>query len=238
MTDSVSEKIRFSGVSNQTNNMKKLKVYIADDHTFVRKGMTRLLNTFQRIGEIKEAVNGKELIKLVNDAPPDIAILDLEMPGMSGLETSRYLVDHCPEVKILILTMHTEEVFILNLMELGVHGFLNKSAEPEEVERALYSVFDKDFYRNEVVDKALRGAIRRMPDATASKLSPRETEILLLICQELTPPEISARLQISEKTFFNHRTNILAKIGVRGNVGLVKYAYQRGLLELAPEKVF
>lgn len=215
--------------------MKKLNVYIADDHTFVRKGMIRLLNTFGRIGEIKEAANGKELIKLVNEVPPHAVILDFEMPVLNGFETSKYLVEHFPDVKILILTMHTEEVFILNLIELGVHGFLNKNAEPAEVERALYSVCDKDFYRNDIIDQALRNTgPKKMPGLpVASKLSPRELEILLLICQELTPTEISERLQISEKTFFNHRSNILSKIDVRGNVGLVKYAYQQGLLEVA-----
>ena len=212
--------------------MEKINVYIADDHTFVRKGMTRLLNTFHRIGDIKEAANGKELIDLVNNSSPHAVILDLEMPGMNGFETSKYLLDHHPQVKILILTMHTEEVFILNLMELGVHGFLNKNSEPVEVEEALYAVVDKDFYRNEIVNRALRNGIKRSPQATTSKLSPRELEILLLICQELTPPEISGRLQISQKTFFNHRTNILSKVGARGNVGLVKYAYEQHLLEL------
>ena len=218
--------------------MSKLKIYIADDHTFVRKGMIRLLNTFQRIGEIKEAANGQEIIQLVEASAPDAVILDLEMPVMNGFDTSKYLVEHYPDIKILILTMHTEEVFILNLMELGVHGFLNKNAEPEEVERALYSILDKDFYRNEIVNQALRKGVRRSPQQSAtSKLSPRELEILLLICQELSPPEISSRLKISEKTFFNHRTNLLVKTGVRGNVGLVKYAYQNGILELAQEKI-
>ena len=214
-----------------------MNVYIADDHTFVRKGMIRLLNTFQRIGNLKEAADGKALIELVQESSPDAVILDLEMPGLNGFDTSKYLLEHYPEVKILILTMHTEEVFILNLMELGVHGFLNKNAEPEEVERALYSIFDKDFYRNEIVNQALRKGIRRTPQTTTSRLSPRELEVLLLICQELTPTEISSRLKISEKTFFNHRTNILSKTGVRGNVGLVKYSYQHGLLELTPEKI-
>jgi two-component system, NarL family, response regulator DegU len=217
--------------------MGKFKVYIADDHTFVRKGMIRLLNTFQRIGEIKEASSGKELIELIQVSVPDAVILDLEMPGMNGFDASKHLVEHYPQVKILILTMHTEEVFILNLMELGVHGFLNKNAEPEEVEQALYSILDKDFYRNEIVNQALRNGIKRTTSTQSSlKLSPRELEILLLICQELTPPEISGRLQISEKTFFNHRTNILSKTGVRSNVGLVKYAYQHRLLELSSEK--
>jgi two-component system, NarL family, response regulator DegU len=212
--------------------MKKLNVYIADDHTFVRKGMIRLLNTFHRIGELKEASNGEELIALVKQAPPDTVILDLEMPVKNGIETSKYLVEHFPEVKILILTMHTEEIFIMNLMEIGVHGFLNKNAEPEEVEKALHAVADNDFYRNEIVNKALRHNVKRSHDVM--KLSAREIEILLLICQEYTPTEISQRLQISEKTFFNHRAHILAKIGGRGNVGLVKYAYQQGLLDIQP----
>lgn len=213
--------------------MKKLKVYIADDHTFVRKGMMRLLNTFQRIAEVKEAANGNELIKLVKESEPDAVVLDLEMPERNGFDTSKYLLDHHPKVKILILTMHTEEVFILNLIELGVQGFLNKNAEPEEVERALYAVADRDFYRNEIVNNALSSGIKRQQVKSMTKLSPRELEILLLICNELTPSEISMRLQISEKTFFNHRASILGKTGIRGNVGLVKYAYENHLMELS-----
>lgn len=211
--------------------MSKLSVYIADDHTFVRKGMIRLLNTFDRIGEIKEAADGKELIELIKLRAPDAVILDLEMPVLNGFETAQYLVENHPEVKILILTMHTEEVFILNLMELGVHGFLNKNAEPEEVERALYAVVDRDFYRNDIVNQVLQKGGRQLNRTI--KLSPREQEILLLICQELTPAEISSRLAISEKTFFNHRSNLLLKVGAKGNVGLVKYAYQASLLELS-----
>jgi two-component system, NarL family, response regulator DegU len=217
--------------------MTKLKVYIADDHTFVRKGMTRLLNTFSRIGEVNEASNGKELITLVESNAPDIVILDLEMPVLNGFDCSKHLVDNHPDVKILILTMHTEEVFILNLMELGVHGFLNKNAEPEEVEKALYAIADRDFYRNDIINQVLQNKIKRNKSVTTNHLSSRELEILLLICQEFTAAEISKRLQISEKTFFNHRANILSKLNVRGNVGLVKYAYQYGIIELPPIRI-
>lgn len=216
--------------------MTKLKIYIADDHTFVRKGMIRLLNTFERIGDVKEAANGKELIALVQGEAPNIVILDLEMPVLNGFECAKHLVENHPEVKILILTMHTEEVFILNLMELGVHGFLNKNAEPEEVEKALYSIADRDFYRNDIINLVLQNKIKRHRNVGSTQLSARELEILLLICQELTPLEISKRLQISEKTFFNHRANVLSKVNARGNVGLVKYAYQQGIIDLPPLK--
>jgi two-component system, NarL family, response regulator DegU len=215
--------------------MTKLKIYLADDHTFVRKGMIRLLKTFERIGDIKDAANGKELISLVQQEAPNIVILDLEMPVMNGFDCAKHLVENHPEVKILILTMHTEEVFILNLMDLGVHGFLNKNAEPEEVEKALNAIADRDFYRNDVINQVLQNKIRRHRNV-GSPLSVRELEILLLICQELTPAEISKRLQISEKTFFNHRANVLSKVNARGNVGLVKYAYQYGIIELPPLK--
>jgi two-component system, NarL family, response regulator DegU len=198
--------------------------------------MIRLLNTFERIGDVKEASNGKELISLVQSSSPDIVILDLEMPVLNGFDTAKFLVENNPTVRILILTMHAEEVFILNLMEMGVHGFLNKNAEPEEVERALYAIADRDFYRNDIINQVLQNKIKRQKNTSSNQLSARELEILLLICQEFTPVEISKRLQISEKTFFNHRANILSKVNARGNVGLVKYAYQQGIIELPPLK--
>jgi DNA-binding NarL/FixJ family response regulator len=211
--------------------MKKINIYIADDHTFVRKGMSRLLKTFERVGEVAEASNGKELIALIKETSPDAVLLDLEMPVMGGSETAKFLVEHFPNVKIIVLTMHTEEFFILNLIEIGVHGFLSKNAEPEEVEQALYSVTEKDFYRNEIVNNAMLNGLKRTTSVT--KLSAREMEILLLICQEYTPAEISDRLRISEKTFFNHRSHILEKIEGRNNVSIVKYAFEHGLLDLA-----
>ncbi len=211
-----------------------LLVYLADDHTVVRKGMLRLLKTFGRIGEVQEASNGKELIRLVEKKHPDAVILDVEMPVMGGIETTRHLSENFPDVKILILTMHTEEVFVIRLMDLGVHGFLSKSCEPEEVEKALYAIVDKDFYRNDIMERALsrlQGNVR--PDRINQKLTSRELEILLLICQELSPGEISERLKISEKTFFNHRANILGKASCRSNVGLLKYAHEKGMFHLS-----
>lgn len=208
-------------------------VYLADDHNLVRKSMARLLKTFSRVVEISEAANGKELIMLIKQRVPDAIILDVEMPVLGGVDTAKYVTEHFPTVKILILTMHSEEVFINRLLDCGVQGFLSKSCEPEEVERALYAIVDHDFYRNGMTERALANrAISQNNTHQLNRLSTREIEILLLICQELSPGEISERLRISEKTFFNHRSHILEKTGSRGNIGLLKFAQQKGYFKL------
>jgi DNA-binding NarL/FixJ family response regulator len=206
----------------------KLKVYLAEDHNVVRKGMQRLLSSFERIGTVKDAANGRELISLIEEELPDAVILDVEMPIMGGIEAAKIIADRYPEIKILILTMHNEVVFINRLLDIGVHGLLSKSAEPKEVEVALDSIVDKDFYHNDIVRNALANPNGKDSADGYCKLTNREMEILLLICQELTPGEISSRLQISEKTFFNHRSNILLKTSSRSNVGLIRYALLKG----------
>jgi two-component system, NarL family, response regulator DegU len=212
---------------------EKIRVYLADDHNIVRKGMMRLLSTFQRVGEVMEACNGRELIKLIERQVPDAVIMDVEMPVMGGVDAAKIIAERFPTVKIVILTMHTEKVFINKLMDIGVHGFLSKTSEPQEMEAALQSVIDKDFYRNEIVEKALeQHIINSAAEERYCKLTTREIEIMLLICQEYTPGEISSRLLISEKTFFNHRSSILEKTQARNNVGLVRFALQKKYLNL------
>ncbi len=210
----------------------KLNVYLAEDHNVVRKGMQRLLLSFHNVRLVKDAANGKELIALIEEEVPDVVILDVEMPVMGGIEASKIIINRFPSVKILILTMHHEAFFIGKLMEIGVHGFLSKSAEPEEVEKALQSIVDKDFYKNELVEKFLGKSRNTDNDEKYNKLTTRELEILVLICQEFSPSEISERLMISEKTFFNHRTNILEKTNVKNNVGLIRFALTKGFFEI------
>src|SRR5690606_11633587 len=111
--------------------MRKFKVYIADDHTLFRKAMVNLLRTFDRVEDVKDAENGKELLALIKTDQPDVAIVDLQMPVMDGAETAENIVTRYPNVKIIILTMHDSEKFILHMMESGVHAFLLKNTEPE-----------------------------------------------------------------------------------------------------------
>jgi two-component system, NarL family, response regulator DegU len=215
--------------------MKQLKVYIADDHTLFRKAMVNLLRSFERIVDVKDAENGKELLTLVKYEVPDVAIIDLQMPVMDGAETSKQILQKYPDVKIIILTMHDSNKYILHMMELGAHAFLLKNTEPDELEKAIYAVADKDFYHNELVASVLRKNVKerkvgQRPLFQQAELTEREKEILLLICQELTMKEIGQRLFLSENTVRNHRVNIMEKVGVNNIVGLVKFAYDTGVV--------
>lgn len=213
-----------------------LKVYIADDHTLFRKAMVNLIQSFEKVGEVKDAENGKELLTLMKYEQPHVAIVDLQMPVMDGTETCEHIIQKFPDVKIIILTMHDSERYILHMMELGVHAFLLKNTEPEELEEAIHSVIEKDFYHNDLVASVLRKNVKekkpgQRPNFGTAELTEREKEVVMLICQELTIKEISQRLSLSEHTVRNHRVNIMEKVGVHNMVGLVKYAYDTGLVK-------
>lgn len=215
--------------------MKDIKVYIADDHTLFRKAMANLLRTFERVSHVKDAENGKELINLIKQEMPHVAIIDLQMPVMDGVEACEYLLNKYPDLKIIVLTMHDSEKYILHMMELGVHAFLLKNTEPDELEKAIYAVIEKDFYHNELVAAVLRKNMKerktgQRPVFKSADLSEREKEILKLICHELTIREIGHKLSLSENTVRNHRVNIMEKVGVKNAVGLVKYAYETKLI--------
>ncbi len=217
--------------------MKKgLKIYLADDHTLFRKAMVNLIRDFENVAEVKDAENGKELLTMIRFSPPHVAIVDLQMPVMDGVATSENILRKYPNVKIIILTMHDSEKYILHMMEMGVHAFLLKNTEPDELERAINAVCEKDFYHNDLVAGVLRKSLQagRAPERPAfrnSELTEREKEIIRLVCQELTIKEIGNRLSLSENTVRNHKANIMEKLGVNNAVGLVKYAYESGLLK-------
>ena len=215
--------------------MKKYKVYIADDHTLFRKAMVNLLRSFHRVQEVKDAENGKELLTLIKYEQPDVAIVDLQMPVMDGAETCEQLIKKHPDVKIIILTMHDSNKYILHMMEMGVHAFLLKNTEPDELEKAIYAVVEKDFYHNDLVAAVLRKNVTerksgQRPQFRLAELTEREKEILVLICRELTIREIGQKLSLSENTVRNHRVNMMEKIGVNNTVGLVKFAYEAGIV--------
>ncbi len=215
--------------------MSRINICIVDDHNLFRKAMVRLLKTFKRIQEVTEAQNGKDLIKLLSKQTPDVILLDLEMPVMNGVETAEFVIRKYPDVKLIVLTQHDSEKYILHMLEMGVHSFLLKNANPDELERAIYSVHDKDFYHNDLISSVMRKSIALRAEkpvfSKLAELSDREKEIFKLICEELSLKEIGHRLNISDKTIHSHKANIQSKLGVKNTVGMIKYAYESGLLK-------
>lgn len=210
----------------------RINVCLADDHTLFRKGLIRLLQSFRRIGEIREAANGKELLSLVEAKVPDVVLLDLHMPEMGGDEVCAWVDSHYPDVRIIMLTMEDSEEYIQQLITMGAHAYLSKTAPPDEVEDAIYTVVDKEFYHNPLVVEALRNITRREGPQIrrdVPRFTDRELEIIRLICEEYTMKEVAGFLDLSESTVQNQRAVIMDKMGVKNTAGLVKYAITRGL---------
>lgn len=216
--------------------MKKTKVYIADDHTLFRKAMVTLISGFECIGTVKDAENGKELLAMVKQEKPDLVIVDMQMPVMDGVEACEYLIPRYPDLKVIILSMHDSDQYILHMMEIGVHAFLLKNTEPEELEKAICSVVKKDFYHNDLVASVLRKNIIEKKAAIRPKFNPveltdREREIVTLICREMSNKEIGSKLGLSERTIENHRFRLMEKLNLKSVVGLVRFAYENGFID-------
>ncbi len=215
------------------NQPVKLNILVTDDHTLFRRGTMMLLESFQEVGEVDDAENGKEALEKLNDGNFDLVLLDLEMPVMDGWETAKKIVSKFPEIKIIMISMHDSLQIISDLIEIGVHSYLLKNADPDEVYKAILSVINNDFYYNQLVSKALHKRVQKdginKGVARRADVSPREIEVLQLICQELTMKEIGEKLFLSEQTVHTHRKNLMRKTKAKNAVGLVKFAFQNGI---------
>ncbi len=214
---------------------KTIRVLIADDHTLFRKGMSMMVKTFPGVVSVNDVENGQKALDYLEKNPVDILLLDLEMPELDGWETSRKVVTNYPDTYIIMISMHDSLKLISDLIEIGVHSYLLKSAEPEEVQKAMISVINNDFYYNQLVAKALHqkvrsGAVDKFLNDDKNQLTKREVEILELICQELTMKEIGEMLFISEQTIHTHRKNLMRKTDAKNAVGLVKFAIQNHIV--------
>lgn len=216
-------------------NDKAINVLIADDHTLFRKGMSMMVRTFPGVETVQDVENGQKALDHMSNTQVDILLLDLEMPVLDGWETSKKVVSMFPDTYIIMISMHDSLSLISDLIEIGVHSYLLKSAEPEEVQKAMVSVINNDFYYNQLVAKALhqkvkQGGTEKLFSHEKSALTKREVEILELICQELTMKEIGEQLFISEQTIHTHRKNLMRKTESKNAVGLVKFAIQNQIV--------
>lgn len=219
--------------------MKNINVAIADDQVLFRKGMISIVNSFENIQIILEVDNGKALIEAIEvaEVKPDIVLLDLSMPELNGVDTTKILHQQFPEIKVIILSVYSEDRFVTHLMELGVNAYLFKNVEPAEVEKAIWAVIEKDFYFNEAFLTAMKNRLTGkkhrllIQDDIPSTLTQRELDVLDLICKQYTAQEIANKLFISVRTVDGHRNNLLEKTGMRNTAGLVVFSIKNNLLD-------
>lgn len=217
--------------------MKKIKVIIADDHTIVRKGLCALLDGENDIDVIGEAENGREAIKQVEKLMPDVVLLDISMPGLNGLETTRQLKKKFPKIRIIILTMHDNEEYIFETLRAGASGYLVKRSAPNELISAIKAVcrggsFLSPSISKRVIETYVRGANREDSDEAYDKLTDREREVLQLIAEGKLNREIAELLHISVKTVESHRAHIVEKLNIRNTAKLTQYAIRKGIIKI------
>ena len=212
----------------------KIEIAVVDDHHLFRQGLVSLLKDDKGLSVVIEVANGMALLTEVKNKLPEIVLLDIEMPVMDGIETTKRLRKNYPDIKIIILTMHDEEGMIVRLIEEGAHGFLLKGTDIESLIDAIYSVKKTGYYFNDHVSKAmLEGLINEkkiLHNFNPVVFKERDIEIIKLVCQELTNREIAEKMSLNIKTIDHYRLLILKKIGAKNTAGLVMYAIKNKLV--------
>ncbi len=215
--------------------MKNIRVLLADDHQLVRAGMRALIDSLPGFEVAGEAADGREVLRLVRDDGIDLVVMDLSMPGLNGLDaTARIAKDH-PEIRVVVLSMHTSENYVLDALRAGARGYVIKDSAPEELERALRAVAAGQRYLSPAIshfllDDYLRLARGGDAQQAAARLTARQREILQLIAEGRSTREIAGRLSISIKTVETHRAQIMQRLDVRDVASLTRYAIRLGLI--------
>jgi two-component system response regulator NreC len=215
--------------------MEPIRILIADDHAVMRAGLRLLLNGQEDMQVVDEAGDGWQTVEKAVTLKPDIVLLDITMPGLSGLEAARQIRQRAPEVKLLVLTMHDDEAYLRQFLQIGATGYIVKKAADTELVDAIRAVHRGESFIHPSLTRVLIDRyLQQQPPVKAKEsveeLTPRETEVLRLVAQGYTSQQIAEQLSISANTVETHRAHIMEKLGLRGRAQLVRYAIARGLL--------
>ncbi|MCI4566941.1 response regulator transcription factor [Lysobacter sp. CFH 32150] len=211
-----------------------IRVLLADDHTLVRESLVGLLQADSSVQVVAQAADGLEAVTKAIATRPDIVVADISMPRLNGLEVVRRLREALPETKVLMLTMHQEDEYVLQAVRAGASGYLVKDSAASELLAAVHSLQAGRGYFGPQASRALAEQLQhpeRVVDDPYGRLTTREREVFHLIVEGLTTKEIARRLEISAKTAENHRARVLDKLDVRNTAELVRYALRKGLLD-------
>ncbi len=219
-------------ISPSIGSAARTRVLIADDHGIVRAGIRLLLERQPNLEVIAEAADGLEAVQQALAARPELCILDVAMPRLTGLQAAREIRAHLPDTRVLILSMHDDERYLFEALKAGASGYVLKREADHDLVAAIRAVQRGEAF---LTNAAQRAIIRRWMADGAERphdpLTPREEEVVKLIAEANTNAQIAAALHLSEKTVESHRANVLRKLGMRDRVELVRYAIRRGLIE-------
>lgn len=213
------------------NNL--IRVLIADDHTIVRAGVRLLLDTEPDIAVVGEAVEGSEAVQKAISMQPNVVLMDVSMPGMDGIEATRRIKAHNPDIHILVLTMHRSDEYFFEMLQAGASGYIIKGAETEELIRAIHVVADGDvFLYPSITGRLVREYLNlTRPDSDdPPALSPREREVMHFLAEGYSNKEIAQKLVISLSTVYTHRSKLMEKLGLTSRHDLVQYARRTGII--------
>jgi len=212
-----------------------MRILIADDHGIVRGGLRLLIDRQPDMEVVAEAEDGVEALEQAQSERPDLCVLDVSMPRLTGLQSARQIKAHLPQTQVLMLSMHDDERYVFDALKAGASGYVLKRAVDHDLIDAIRAVHRGEAFLTNAVERSL---IRDWmsdesdgPDGVGGRLSPREQEVLKLIAEAHTNKEIASILHLAEKTVESHRANLLRKLGMRDRVELVRYAIRRGLTE-------
>ena len=209
-----------------------IRVVIADDHAIVREGLKRILAAGQDMEVVAEAADGTEVMQRVRELEFDLLVLDLSMPGRSGMELIKLAKAEKPKLRILVLSMHQELQYAVRAIKSGASGYLTKESAPAELVQALRKIAAGGAYiTTEVAEQLALGAMPGAPVASHESLSPREFEVFRLLAGGLSVTETAGKLSLSVKTVSTHKSNLMQKLALHNQSELVRYAIRHGLAD-------
>ncbi len=212
--------------------MRKIRVALVDDHPVVLAGVSALLRTAPEIELVGDAADGKTALRLMTDSRPDIAVIDISLPDMNGIELASRLADAIPAVRVLALSVHEDRAYVQQLLQAGVRGYLLKRSAAEELVRAVRAIAAGDMYLDPaIVSKAVTEPVGAPSGCGHDRLSPREQNVLRLITQGFSNKEIGSKLQLSTKTVETYKARAAEKLRLRTRADIVRYGATQGWLE-------
>lgn len=215
-----------------------IQVIIADDHVLYRAGVKTALSSKKDIKVIAEADNGMHLLNLIKSLPPDVILLDIQMPIMDGITALPEIKKICPQTKIIMLTMMDDHSMITKLMELGANSYLSKTSDSEVIYEAIKTCYEQEYYFNSLTNKALLTNLKQRHVMPPQQLMPqevylndKETTILRLMCEEKSTKEIADMVDLSPRTVEAIRDKLKVKTGAKSTAGLIMYAVKNKIIE-------